>query len=179
MRPNERSYSAEIALSQLSCPALAPPTMWLRPHTAAPPSTHPRAHLLVWVHIDVALDALLPHVGPGVPAHPFSLALGTLVLAEAALFALVWRQTLAFGACLEDRKQTQWAGIRQTSLICLWGTRVGRHLLVQLREHQVPLPGLGTPTPLLQPEGRGDIFRDRQTYPMMQVSSAVTGTCTQ
>lgn len=63
------------------------------------------AYLLMRVHVDVALDALLPHVGPGVPAHPFSLALGTLVLAEAALFALVWGQTLAFGACLEDRKQ--------------------------------------------------------------------------
>lgn len=56
--------------------------------------------LLVWVHIDVALDALLPHVGPGVPAHPFSLALGTLVLPEAALLALVRCQTLTFGACL-------------------------------------------------------------------------------
>lgn len=56
--------------------------------------------LLVWVHVDVALDALLPHVGPGIPTHPFSLALGTLVLAKAALFALVWGQTLAFGACL-------------------------------------------------------------------------------
>lgn len=56
--------------------------------------------LLVWVHVDVALDALLSHVGPGVPTHPFSLALGTLVFAEAALFALVRGQTLAFGACL-------------------------------------------------------------------------------
>lgn len=56
--------------------------------------------LLVRVHIDVALDALLPHVCPGVPAHPFSLAFGALVLAKAALLALVWRQTLTFGACL-------------------------------------------------------------------------------
>lgn len=56
------------------------------------------------VHVNVALDALLPHVGPGVPAHPFSLALGTLVLAKAALLALVWGQPLAFGTCLEDRK---------------------------------------------------------------------------
>lgn len=70
----------------------------------------PPAHLLVWVHVDVALDALLPHVGPGVPAHPFSFALGTLVLTKAALFALVRGQTLSFGACLENRKQTQ--GVR-------------------------------------------------------------------
>lgn len=56
--------------------------------------------LLVRVHIDVTLDALLPHVGPGVPAHPFSLAFGALVLAKAALLALVRCQTLTFGACL-------------------------------------------------------------------------------
>ena len=70
------------------------------------------AHLLVWVHVDVALDALLSHVGPRVPAHPFSLALGTLVLSETALFALIRGQTLAFGACLGDRNQTQ--GLRVT-----------------------------------------------------------------
>ena len=69
------------------------------------------------VHVDVALDALLPHVGPGVAAHPFSLALGTLVLAEAALFALVRGQTLAFGACLEDRKQTQGIGVHPAKIM--------------------------------------------------------------
>ena len=69
------------------------------------------------VHVNVALDALLPHVGPGVAAHPFSLALGTLVLAEAALFALVRGQTLAFGACLEDRKQTQGIGVHQATIM--------------------------------------------------------------
>ena len=81
---------------------------------AGPPALP--AHLLVRVHVDVALDALLPHVGPGVPTHPFSLALGTLVLAEAALFALVWGQTLAFGACLGDSKQTQ--GLESTRPKC-------------------------------------------------------------
>lgn len=85
--------------------------------TAPYTNTHccpsPPTHLLVWVHVDVALDALLSHVGPGVPTHPFSLALGTLVFAEAALFALVRGQTLAFGACLEGRKQTQRTGIHQ------------------------------------------------------------------
>lgn len=45
--------------------------------------------LLVWVNVDVALDALLPHVGPGVPAHPLPLALGAFVLSEAPLLALV------------------------------------------------------------------------------------------
>lgn len=70
---------------------------------SAPPEAPP-THLLVRVHVDMALDALLPHVGPGVPAHPFSLALGTLVLSKAALLALVRCQALTFGACLEDRK---------------------------------------------------------------------------
>lgn len=60
--------------------------------------------LLVRVHVDVALDALLPHVGPRVPTHPFSLAFGALVLAKAALLALVRRQTLTFGACLERQE---------------------------------------------------------------------------
>lgn len=69
------------------------------------------------VHVDVALDALLPHVGPGVPAHPFSLALGTLVFTEAALFALVWGQTLSFGACLEDRKQTEGTGFYKAKML--------------------------------------------------------------
>lgn len=98
----------------LPCPSSRPE------HAPAPPaacSLHPAPHLLVWVHVNVALDALLPHVGPGVAAHPFSLALGTLVLAEAALFALVRGQTLAFGACLEDRKQTQGIGVHQATIM--------------------------------------------------------------
>lgn len=64
------------------------------------------AHLLVGVHIDMALDALLPHVGPGVAAHPLPLALGALVLSEAALLALVWGQSLTLGACLKNRSRT-------------------------------------------------------------------------
>lgn len=80
------------------------------------------------VHVDVALDALLSHVGPGVPAHPFSLALGTLVLTEAALFALVRGQTLSFGACLEDRKQTQGVEVHQVKMLPPEGPC---HLLLQ------------------------------------------------
>lgn len=55
------------------------------------------AYLLVWVDVDVALDALLAHVGPGVAAHPLPLTLGALVLSEAPLLALVGRQSFAFG----------------------------------------------------------------------------------
>lgn len=54
-------------------------------------------YLLVWVDVDVALDALLAHVGPGVAAHPLPLTLGALVLSEAPLLALVGRQSFAFG----------------------------------------------------------------------------------
>lgn len=43
----------------------------------------------MWVNIDVALDAFLPHVGPAVPGHPFPLALWTLVLSETPLLSLV------------------------------------------------------------------------------------------
>jgi len=55
----------------------------------------------VWVHVDVALDAFLPHVGPAVPRHPLPLALGTLILPETSLLALVRSETLAFGPGLE------------------------------------------------------------------------------
>lgn len=57
-------------------------------------------HLLVRIDVYVTLDALLPHISPAVARHPLTLALGTLVLAEAALFALVRRQALAFRSCL-------------------------------------------------------------------------------
>lgn len=51
--------------------------------------------LLVRVDVYVALDAFLAHIGPAVTRHPFALALGTLVLAEASFFPLVRRQTFA------------------------------------------------------------------------------------
>lgn len=51
--------------------------------------------LFVRIHVDVALDALLAVVGPRISRHPLPFALGTLVLAEATLLALVRR--LAFG----------------------------------------------------------------------------------
>lgn len=48
----------------------------------------------------MTFDAFLAHIGPAVARHPFALALGTLVLAEAPLLALVRRQTLALRPCL-------------------------------------------------------------------------------
>jgi hypothetical protein len=55
------------------------------------------------VDVDVALDALLPHVSPAVSAHPLALALGALVLAETPLLALVRGQTFTLGAGLQDK----------------------------------------------------------------------------
>lgn len=56
--------------------------------------------LFVRIHVDVALDALLAVVGPRISRHPLPLALGTLVLAEAALLALVRRLALSLGTSL-------------------------------------------------------------------------------
>lgn len=52
------------------------------------------------VNVDVALDTFLPHVGPGVPAHPLPLAFGAFVFTKAPLLSLVWGQAFAFGSSL-------------------------------------------------------------------------------
>ena len=46
------------------------------------------------IDADLALDAVLRHVGPAVARHPLALALRTLVLSEAALLALVGSQAI-------------------------------------------------------------------------------------
>ena len=53
------------------------------------------------VNIDEAFDAILPHIGPTVPAHPFTLAPGALVLTKTTLLALVGSQTFTFGSGLK------------------------------------------------------------------------------
>lgn len=58
------------------------------------------AYLFVRVDVDGALDALLSHVGPAVAAHPLTLALWALILAEATFFPLVRCQSLALGSRL-------------------------------------------------------------------------------
>lgn len=55
------------------------------------------------IYVYVTLDALLAHIGPAVARHPFALALGTLVLAEAPLLALVRCRALALRPCLRHR----------------------------------------------------------------------------
>lgn len=54
----------------------------------------------------MTLDALLAHIGPAVARHPFALALGTLVFAEAPLLALVRRQALALRSCLRKLRRS-------------------------------------------------------------------------
>lgn len=61
-------------------------------------------YLFVRVDVDVALDALLSHVGPGVAAHPLSLTLGALVFSEASLLPLVGREPLPFGSGLKGTR---------------------------------------------------------------------------
>lgn len=53
----------------------------------------------------MTFDALLAHIGPAVARHPFALALGTLVFAEAPLLALVRRQALALRSCLRKLRR--------------------------------------------------------------------------
>lgn len=56
--------------------------------------------LFMWVDVNMALDTLLSHIGPGVPTHPLPLTLRTLVLPETPLLSLIRRQSLAFGSGL-------------------------------------------------------------------------------
>lgn len=72
------------------------------------------SHLLVWIDVDVAFDALLPHVGPGVAAHPLPLALGALVLSEAPLLALVGCQSFTFRSGLVRVKKKKMSRFRET-----------------------------------------------------------------
>lgn len=62
-------------------------------------------YLLMGVNIDVALDALLPHVGPGVPAHPLPLAFGAFIFTKTPLLALVGGETFTFGSSLSKKSQ--------------------------------------------------------------------------
>lgn len=55
----------------------------------------------MWIDVDVAFDAFLPHVGPGVATHPLPLTLGALVLSEASLLSLVGGQPFTFGSGLQ------------------------------------------------------------------------------
>lgn len=61
-------------------------------------------YLLVWINVDVALDALLTHVGPRVAAHPLPLALRAFIFTKTSLFALVWGQTFTFGSSLKKER---------------------------------------------------------------------------
>lgn len=57
-------------------------------------------YLLVRIHVDMTFDAFLTHVSPRIPTHPFPFALGAFILAETALLALIWGQSLASGTRL-------------------------------------------------------------------------------
>lgn len=57
------------------------------------------------VNIDVALDTFLPHVGPGVPAHPLPLAFRAFVFSETPLLSLIRGEAFAFGSSLSRNVQ--------------------------------------------------------------------------
>lgn len=52
------------------------------------------------IHVDVALDTFLPHVGPGVSTHPLPFTFGAFVLSEASLLPLIGCQSFTFGSGL-------------------------------------------------------------------------------
>lgn len=58
-------------------------------------------YLFMWINIYVAFYAFLAHIGPAVAGHPFALAFGALVLAEASFFSLIRRKAFAFGSSLQ------------------------------------------------------------------------------
>lgn len=58
-------------------------------------------YLLMWVDVDVTLDALLSHVGPGVATHPLPLTFGAFVFPKAPLLALIRGQAFTFGPSLD------------------------------------------------------------------------------
>lgn len=61
-------------------------------------------YLFVWIDVDVAFDAFLSHVGPGVATHPLPLTLGALVLAKASFLPLVGCQSFPLGSGLSQQK---------------------------------------------------------------------------
>lgn len=52
------------------------------------------------INIDMAFDAFLSHVGPGVSTHPLPLAFRAFVFTKAPLLSLIWSQSFAFGSGL-------------------------------------------------------------------------------
>jgi len=57
--------------------------------------------LLVRIHVDVTLNALLPSVRPAVAAHPLALTQGTFEFSKTSFLPLVWSETLSFRSGLK------------------------------------------------------------------------------
>lgn len=93
------------------------------------------------VNVDVALDALLSHVGPGVSAHPLPLTFRTFIFAEAPLLSLIWSQAFTFGSSLRavldvvsfvEAKVAQVVGWRPfAGFACLGGQGEVREMICQ------------------------------------------------
>lgn len=57
--------------------------------------------LLVRIHVDVTLNALLPSVRPTVATHPLALTQRTLEFSKTSFLPLVWSEALAFWSGLK------------------------------------------------------------------------------
>lgn len=82
-------------------------------------------YLFVRVDVDVALDALLSHVGPRVAAHPLPFTLGALVLSEASLLPLVGREALALRPGLK--------GTRPLGVTCVYICKTRSHITAEMK----------------------------------------------
>ena len=57
--------------------------------------------LLVWIDVDVTLNALLASVRPAVSTHPFAFAQRAFEFSETPLLPLVWSEAFAFRSGLK------------------------------------------------------------------------------
>jgi len=65
----------------------------------------------------MALDTLLSHVRPAVARHPLPLALGTFVLSETPLFALIRSQAFALRTSLTRTPTTTHIHVQSNLLV--------------------------------------------------------------
>lgn len=72
--------------------------------------------LLVWVHVDVALDTLLTCVGPAVTTHPLAFTQRTFEFSKASLLSLIWCKTFAFWSGLKKKLRIRYLLMRKPAI---------------------------------------------------------------
>lgn len=86
------------------CDTLAQYTLW-HMWTVLENGVKVVLHLFVRVHVDMTLDTLLSHIGPGVSTHPLPFAFGTFVLSKTSLLSLIRCQSFTFGPSLKQNSR--------------------------------------------------------------------------